>query len=132
LGAGVKGMFEASTRGEISEENFEQLLRMFGPELIRPNEFVKTARSTVSKNPVFFFCGVSRKMLKTDISSASERAFPGFLAIFLVAQFPPKTGVLVHKNSLASYQRCSHSVEPRALTCPFKQSHLSAWSYPNL
>jgi len=38
------------------------------------------------------------------------------------------SGVLVHKNSLASCQRCRHSVEPRALTCPFKQSNLSAWS----
>ena len=58
--------------------------------------------------------------------------FRGFLAIFLVAQLPPKRGVLVHKNSLASHQECSHSVEPRALMCPFKQSNLSAWSYPNL
>ena len=40
--------------------------------------------------------------------------FRFFLAISLVAQLPPKRGVLVHKNSLASYQRCSHSVEPRA------------------
>jgi len=51
---------------------------------------------------------------------------------FLVAQVPPKRGVLVHKNSLASYQRCCHSVEPRALTCPFKQSNLSACSCLNL
>jgi len=58
--------------------------------------------------------------------------FRGVLAIFLVDQLPSKTGVLVHKNSLASYQQCSHSVEPRALTCPFKQNYLSAWSYPNL
>jgi len=44
--------------------------------------------------------------------------FRGFLAIFLVAQLSPKRGVLVHKNLLASCQRCRHSVEPRALTCP--------------
>ena len=31
-----------------------------------------------------------------------------------------------------SYQRCSLSVEPRALTCPLRQSNLSALSYPNL
>ena len=55
-----------------------------------------------------------------------------FLTIFLVAQLPPTRGVLVHKNSLASGQRCRHSVEPRALTCPFKQSNLSAWSYQNM
>jgi len=53
--------------------------------------------------------------------------FRGFLAIFLVAQLSPKRGVLVHKNSLASCQRCRHSVEPRALTCPFKHSDLLAW-----
>jgi len=34
----------------------------------------------------------------------------------------------VHKNSLASCQRYRHSVDSRALTCPFKQSNLSAWS----
>jgi hypothetical protein len=42
--------------------------------------------------------------------------FRDFLAIFLVAQLPPKRGALVHKNSLASCQLCRHSVEPRALT----------------
>ena len=51
-----------------------------------------------------------------------------FLAIVLVAQLRPSRGVVVHKNSLAFCQRCRQSVEPRALTCPFKQSNLSAWS----
>jgi hypothetical protein len=41
------------------------LLRIFGPELIRINLLIKTVRSAVSKNPVFFFCGVSREILKT-------------------------------------------------------------------
>ena len=50
------------------------------------------------------------------------------LAIFLVAQLSLKRGVLVHKNLLASCQRCRHSVEPRALTCLFKHSDLIAWS----
>ena len=71
------------------------------------------------------------KFGKRDISRASEKAFP-VLAMFLVAQLPPKREVLVHKNSLASYQRCRHSVEPRALTCPLKQSNLIAWSCLNL
>jgi len=39
-----------------------------------------------------------------------------------------KRGVFVHKNSLALRHRCRHSEEARALTCPFKQSNLSAWS----
>jgi len=55
-----------------------------------------------------------------------------YICVRVSSSFAPKRGVLVHKNSLASYQRCSHSVKPRALTCPFKQSNLSAWSYPNL
>jgi len=54
--------------------------------------------------------------------------FRVILAIFLVAQLSPKRGVLVHKNSLASCQRCRHSVKPRALACSFKHSDLIAWS----
>jgi len=37
---------------------------MFGPELIRINLLIKTARSAVSKNPRFFFGGISREILK--------------------------------------------------------------------
>jgi len=107
----------------------QQLLRIFGPELIRINKSIKTAQSAVFKKPPFFAVSAA-KFWKPDISSASEKAFSGGFAFFLVAQLPPKRGVLVHKNSLASWQRCRHSVEPRALTCPFKQtwSNLSAWS----
>jgi len=54
--------------------------------------------------------------------------FRVFLPTLLVAQLSSKRGVLVHKNSLASCQRCRRSVEPRALTCPFKHSDLIAWS----
>ena len=39
-----------------------------------------------------------------------------------------KRGALVHKNSLASCQRCRHSVELHALTCPFEQNNLNALS----
>jgi len=66
------------------------------------------------------------------LAARRREHFRGFLAIFLVAQLPPKRVVSVKKNLLASYQRCRHSVEPRALTCPFKQSNLSAWSCLNL
>jgi len=76
----------------------------------------------------FFFAASAAKFRKHDISSASERALPGFWAIFLFAQLSPKRGVLVHKNSLAFCQRCRHSIESRALTCPFKHSDLIAWS----
>jgi len=54
--------------------------------------------------------------------------FRVLLTIFLVAQLSPRRGVLVHKNSLTSCKRCRHSVEARALTCPFKHSDLIAWS----
>jgi len=47
---------------------------------------------------VCFFAALAAKFWKREISSASERAFPGFLAICLVAQLSPKRGVLVHKN----------------------------------
>ena len=58
----------------------KQLLRMFGPEFIGINSLIKTARSAVSKNRVerdFFFAASNAKFWKRDISSASERAFPG-------------------------------------------------------
>ena len=54
----------------------------------------------------------------TNISSVSERAFPGFFGDCFDCSTPFKSGVLVHKNSLASCQRCCHSVETRTVTCP--------------
>jgi len=113
----------------------EQLVRIFGPELIRINELIKTARSAVSntlryqKPAVFFLRRQPRNFENVTLLAACRREhFWGFWAIFWVAQLSPTRGVLVHKNSLASCQRCRHSVEPRAMTCPFKQSNLSAWS----
>jgi len=47
---------------------------------------------------------------------------------FFGCSTPSERGVLVHNDSLASCQWCRHSVESRALTCPFKESNLSAWS----
>jgi len=51
-----------------------------------------------------------------------------FWRYWLNAQLSPKRGALVQKNSLASCQRCRHSVEPRTLTNPFRHSDLIAWS----
>ena len=104
----------------------KQLLRIFGPELIRINSSIKTAQSDV------FLRHQPRNFENVTSVARRREHFRGLLAIFLVAQILPKRGVWVHKNSLASYQRCRHSIEPRALTCPFKQSNLSAWSCPNL
>ena len=56
-----------SKRAQDRQQWRKQLLRMFGPELIQINywinELIKTAQSAVSKNR-FFFCGVSREILK--------------------------------------------------------------------
>ena len=84
--------------------------------------FLKTARSSV------LFWGRQRNFENVALVARQRKHFRGVLAIFLVDQLPPKRGVLVHKNLLASCQRCCHSVAPRALTCPFKQSNVSAWS----
>jgi len=97
--------------GESDKQWIKQLLRIFGPELmneLKPRE---------ARTAVFFSTLVRRR-----------EHFRVFLSIFLVAQLCPKRGVLVQKNSLASCQRCRHSVEPRALTCPFNHSDLIAWS----
>ena len=77
---------------------------------------------------VFFLRRQPRNFSNITLVAHRKEHFQVFLAIFLVAQISPKRGVLVHKNSLASCQRCLHSVEPRALTCPFKHSDLIAWS----
>jgi len=80
-------------------------------------------------DPAVFF---SRRQLRNfenmTLVVRRREHFQVFLAIFLVACLSPKRGVLVQKNSLASCQRCCHSIEPRALTCPFKHSDLIAWS----
>ena len=85
---------------------------------INSNEFINSA---VLKNRA------ERSFFLTLVARWREH-FRVFLEIFLVAQLSPKRGVLVYKNSLASCQQCCHSVEPRALTCPFKHSDLIAWS----
>jgi len=109
---------------------------MFGPELFRINELIKTVRSAVSQNCAqrgfLFFRRQPRNFENMTWAARRKQHFRVFVAIFSIDQLPPKRGVLVYKNSLASYQRCRHSVEPRALTCPFNQRNLSAWSYPNL
>jgi len=90
---------------------------------MREARFQKTARSVV-----FCLRRQPRNFENTTLVARRREHFWFFLAIFLVAQLSPKRGVWVHENSLASCQRCRHSVEPRALTCPFKHSDLIAWS----
>ena len=64
----------------------------------------------------------------TLFASATELSISGFWGRFFGCWTASKRGALVHKNSLASCQGCRHSIELRALTCPFKQSNRSAWS----
>ena len=105
----------------VGKATSKRWLQSFGK---RPNE-------QKSWRKLDCFAASAAKFWKRDISSASESVFLCFFGrhFWLLNS---RRGVLVHKNSLASYQRCSHSVEPRALTCPFKQSNLRVWSYPNL
>ena len=96
------------------------------PELIRINEWIKTYG--FKKPTVYFSAASAAKIWKCDISSAPETAFLGVFGDFFACSTPSKRGVLVHKNSLASCQRCRHGVEPCALTCPFKHINLIGWS----
>ena len=78
----------------------KQVLKIFGPKLIRINLLIKTVRSAVSKNRVerSFFSDFEN----TKLVARRRTHFQVFPAIFLVAQLCPKTGVLEHKISLAS------------------------------
>jgi len=92
---------------------------------LKPREarLYKTARSAV-----IFLWRQPWNFENMTLVARRREHFQGFLAIFFVAQLSPKRGVLVQKNSLASCQRCRHSIEPRALTCPLKHSDLIVWS----
>ena len=94
----------------------------------RINSLIKTARSTVLTRAIFFFRRQPRNPENVTLVARRREHFRVCLAIFLTAQIPPKRGVLVHKNSLASYQQCRRSVESRAQRYPFKHSELIAWS----
>jgi len=74
----------------IEADNFSESLVL--------NQFGNWSISNQHAERGFFFCGASREILKSSPSSASEKAFPGFLANFWL--LPPKRGVFVHKNLL--------------------------------
>jgi len=99
-------------------------------ESLAPNSFELMNEKRGFKKPrtawFFFWRRQLRNFANLTLVARRREHFWGVLVIFLVAQLPPKRGVLLHKNSLASCHRCRHSVKPRALTCPFKQSNLSA------
>jgi len=89
---------------------------MFGPELIRMNslinELIETAKRGSKNRAELDFSFLQRQprnFENTTLVARPREHFRCFLTIFLVAQLSPKRGVLVHKNSLASCQRCRHS-----------------------
>ena len=85
-------------------------------------------RSAVTKN------GVERGFFPWNLENmtlVARRRESGVLWRSLRLLKSLERGVWVHTNSLSSFQRYRHSVESRALTCPFEQSNLSAWSLWN-
>ena len=59
----------------------KKILRIFGPEIIRIYELIKTARSTVT-------AASAAKFWKSQNSSSSERAFPVFFGHFFGCSTP--------------------------------------------
>ena len=113
----------------------KQLLRIFGPELIQINEIfnslIKIVRSTDFKKPGgvrSIFLRHSRNFENVTLVARRNKHFREFWAIFWLLNSHRREFFLVNNNSLTSCQQCRHSIEPRALTCPFKQSNSSAWS----
>jgi len=100
----------------IEAKNFSESL---APNQFKPHKarFPKTVRSA--------------KFWEHDTSSASEKKFPGaqVLVMFFCCWTPSKKEVFKHTriHSLLD-NRCCLSVASRAVTCPLKQSNLSAWS----
>jgi len=74
---------------------------------INSNEFISYNRAKRGFKPCRARCFLLRRQLRlfknVTLVARWREHFHGFLAIFLVAQLPPKRGVLAHKNSLASY-----------------------------
>jgi len=113
----------------------KKLLRICGPDLIRINSLIKTRHSAVFKKPRAqrgtFFGGVRREIFNLTLAALRRKHFCFFWRyVWLLNSLQKRC--FSHKNSLASCQRCRHSVEPRALPCTFKQINLSAWSCQNL
>jgi len=97
------------------ENNFSESLALNEFECfdqLKPREaqFQKTARSAVC-----FLRRQPQNFENLTLVARRREHFRVFLTIFLVPQLPPKRVLLVHKITLASCQRCRHSVEPRAL-----------------
>ena len=86
---------------------------MFGPELIRINERVKKPRGAQ-----FFIVAASAvEFWKRDISSASERAFPGFFGYIFGCSTPSKR--------CGSTQECTRFLSTVSSQCRAPHSDVS-------
>ena len=77
------------------------------------NEQIKIRFWFFTKTDFDFYCGASREILKTLTSVAPLREQFRVLVEVFGCWTPSKRGISVHKNSLASCQRCRQIVEPR-------------------
>jgi len=106
------------------------LLQIFLSTWMSASSFAGSPRCTFTLNrnvaapavvPFWSSSIASRKMFASG--APTNVAFPSSpTSLFLQrsAALCCRTNKLAHKNSLASCQRYRHSVESRALTCPFK------------
>jgi len=90
---------------------------------LRPREawFQKTVRSAI-----FFWRCQPRNFQYMTLVVCRRAHFQEVLAIFLVAHLPPK--MYFSTQEFTRFLSTESSQCPRALTCPFKKSYLSAWS----
>ena len=79
-------------------------------------------------NTIIYYEPITKFWKRNIIRQRDGLSIAGFWGRYFGCWTASKRGALVHKNSLASCQGCRHSIELRALTCPFKQSNRSAWS----
>jgi len=108
----------------------KQLLKMFGPELIRINSLIKSARSAISKIRVFF-AALAAKFWKGDISSASERAFPGVLGDVFGCSTPSKKRCFSIQEFTRFLSIMSSQRRATRSDVSFQTKYLSAWSRQN-
>ena len=68
------------------------------------------------------------KFWESDFGSASEKAFPGYLAEFFVAELLQKRGCFKTQEFIRFLSTGVVSASSRTLTCPFQQSNPNVWS----
>jgi len=88
------------------------------------SEWINSFRAKNGLQDGFFNAASAAKSGKLDIGSASEKAFPFFFSDFFGCRNPSKKEVFKYTGMHSLLvDWCCHSVESRALTCPFKNNH---------